>query len=807
MKVIKFGGKSLGGNDAMNRVLNIIEKEANDGNEPLVVVSALGDTTDELIRVMDLAKAGNDYSDVLNKIIGELPAQIDLSEEEQELSRLLEGVYLLRECSPRTTDAILSFGERTASKVVAYKLIERGLQAKAVDAGELFVTDSEYGNAAILEEESLSRTRNYFNSFPDNTIPVVTGFIARNINGDRTTLGRNGSNYSAALLANYVDATALDNYTHVDGIYTAHPEIVLDALKIKELSYSEAAELSQFGANILHYKTIDPLREKSIPLRILNSFHEDGVYQEGTLVTATPTEKKGIRALAALTGKALIHFEGYEMKGKSGIDARIFTALQKMDVSVSMVTQVSSERGIGIVVDESNADRAVKALSEEFSAELSRGLTTELFAEYGLSVVALVGVDLEHLDRPYSALVRNHVTPRLISNAVPDNTLCLLVNSDEVPLALNVIHGELFHRDRRIHIAVVGHGTVGGALIEQIVRQRTSICEQKNLDLCIFAVANSRKILLDKKGVGEAWRSRIKEAQDTQNPIADIIKYAHDHHLENTIFVDNTASEAIADSYFELVESGFDLVSSNKIFNIGDYDKYLGLRKLLAENRKCYRYEANVGAGLPLIENLQLLHLSGDRITSIRGLFSGSLSYIFNLLSDGADFREVMNAAINEGYTEPDPRIDLCGTDVARKVLILARELDIPCELNDVEVQNLVPPHLRDMDKTSFLEHMDELQEYIYDNCEVPEGYVLRYVGELTTPHSGNGVKLTCNVQALPRDSALGRVRGADSCFEIYTESYGSLPMVIQGAGAGADVTARGVFGDILRTAERRIYP
>lgn len=807
MKVIKFGGKSLGNDDAIDNVVAITQKEINANKAPLLVVSALGKTTDRLLELIKMACSGEEYSDALNNIKTSLSSEIDFSSEIEELSGLLKGISLLRECTPKTSDAVLSFGERIAAKTVAARLNKKKIKAIAVDAGDLLVTDSDFGNASILSELSLSRTKEFFASFPSNTTPVVTGFIARDMNGNRTTLGRNGSNYTAALLANYLEASILDNYTHVDGIYTAHPDIVVDALKIKELNYSEAEELSQFGANILHYKTIMPLREKNIPLRILNSFHPNGIEQEGTLVSNNPSATKGITALATLRGKALIHFEGYEMKGKSGIDARIFTSLQKANISVSMVTQVSSERGMGIVVDEQDAENAVAALSSEFALELSKGLTSELFAEHGLSVVALIGVDLAHLDRPYSALVRHQVTPRLISNAIPNNTLCLLIKSTDVPLALNIIHGELFHRERRIHIAIVGHGTVGGVLIDKLIQQRYAICSQKALDLRIFAIANSKRLLLDKEGIGSQWRYQMESASETTDSILDIIRYAQEHHLENTIFVDNTASEKITNYYFDLVENGFDLVSSNKIFNIGRYDKYSKLRKLLSKNRKSYRYEANVGAGLPLIENLQLLHLSGDKIIAIRGLFSGSLSHIFSLLSEGVDLKTAVVSAIKNGYTEPNPVIDLSGIDVARKVLILARELDIPCEMEDIEVQNLVPSRFATADKEMLIEHIDELEKDILSNSVMEENQHLQYVGELIISPDTKKAKLSCKVQSIDNNSALGRVKGADSCFEIYTESYGSLPMVIQGAGAGANVTAHGVFGDILRTAERRIYP
>ena len=431
---------------------------------------------------------------------------------------------------------------------------------------------------------------------------------------------------------------------------------------------------------------------------------------------------------------------------------------------------------------------------------------TRIYAEKGLAVVAIIGLNLLEFDRPYRALVRNRILPILLSNSVPENTLCLLVRDDEErEKALKVIHGELFERPKRIHLAVIGHGTVGGAFIGQIIQQREQLIVQKNIDLRIFAIADSRHLLLTAAGADATWAKQLEGASFSGDLAEAIIRFSQQQALENVILVDNTSSPLIASHYARYAAEGFDIVSSNKKANIAPYADYRYLRDTLQRHRRSYRYETNVGAGLPLIDNLKLLHLSGERITRIHGLFSGSLSYIFNRLTEEPDrsLRSIVEESARLGLTEPDPREDLSGEDVARKVLILVRELDVPAELSDVRWENPVPEALRSLSVEDFWAHFDELEASIEAlRATAQPDEVLRYVGDIVWDDRQQRATLTAGLRLVPRTSPLGRVSGADSCFEIYTESYGSQPIVIQGAGAGAAVTARGVFGDVLRLAE-----
>ena len=806
MKILKFGGKSLDNGCGIAKVLDIIIDNYRAGESPVVVVSARGKSTDALLALAEQACAGEEYEPALHAFWAHQCQETSLRFEAErvKLERLLSGISLLGECSLRTTDELVSYGEVLSAHYVAHALQERGYLAVPVDSGDFLVTDAHYGGASVFTELSRERCRALFAGLPEGVIPIVTGFIARDEAGRRTTLGRNGSNYSAALLANFLEASLMENYTHVDGIYTANPSIVPEARKIDELSYADAAELSQFGAEILHIKTIEPLQERGIPLRVLNTFSY-GEESNGTLVTSHPRDKV-VRALASLSGKALIHFEGRNMLGRSGIDARIFRAFEAAEVSVSLIAQGSTERGTAIVVDEEEADRAVEALKQEFHHDLQAGFVTRIYAEKGLAVVAIIGLNLLEFDRPYRALVRNRILPILLSNSVPENTLCLLVRDDEErEKALKVIHGELFERPKRIHLAVIGHGTVGGAFIGQIIQQREQLIVQKNIDLRIFAIADSRHLLLTAAGADADWAAQLEGASFSGDLGEAIITFSQQQALENVILVDNTSSPLIASHYARYAAEGFDIVSSNKKANIAPYTDYRYLRDTLQRHRRSYRYETNVGAGLPLIDNLKLLHLSGERITRIHGLFSGSLSYIFNRLTEEPDrsLRSIVEESARLGLTEPDPREDLSGEDVARKVLILVRELDVPAELSDVRWENPVPEALRSLSVEDFWAHFDELEASIEAmRATAQPDEVLRYVGDIVWDDRQQRATLTAGLRLVPRTSPLGRVSGADSCFEIYTESYGSQPIVIQGAGAGAAVTARGVFGDVLRLAE-----
>ena len=801
MKVLKFGGKSLANGEGLNKVISIIENKISEGEKITVVVSARGSATNNLETILNKSLKGECYEKDFQafKDYQKVPLKtIDFSEEFSVLEKLFSGVSLLRDFSKKTKDNILAQGELLAVKMVSELLNNKNIKANITDARTLIKTDDNFGKAQPISQLSKDNVIQYFKKH-NTGVNVVTGFIASNIKNETTTLGRNGSNYTAALIANYLDAEELQNYTHVNGIYTANPEFVEDAQKIRELSFSEANELANFGTTILHAKTIIPLVEKNINLRILNTFNSD---DEGTLITAKPNSKE-VTSLSVLDNVALLNLEGRGLLGKSGVDARIFGALANKDISVSIVSQGSSERGIGLIINEDQATQAVIALEREFENDFYSQDVNKIHVVDDVSVISIIGIELSSFHKPFNALIKNQITPLLFNNTVTGRNVSLVVKKSQLHKAMNVIHGEIFGISKKINIAIFGHGLVGSALINQILKSKHDIEARKGINLNVFSIANSKKLLLNKNGVDSNWGTNIKSTIQ-KNTIAEVIAYAKTHHLENLIAVDNTASPAFHDNYIPLVEAGFDLVSSNKIANTISHKFYKELRVKLKENNKQYLYETTVGAGLPLIDTIKLLHESGENITRIRGVFSGTLSYLFNNFSvENKPFSTIIQETIDKGFTEPDPREDFSGNDVARKLLILARELDLQNEFEDVSIQNLIPEAYQNISVEAFLKQLNVLDdEFQKIKDHQKPGHVLRYVGDLFGDLSKDKGNLEVKLVSIPEDSTLGHVKGSDAIFEIFTESYGEQPIVIQGAGAGAEVTARGVFGDILRLSK-----
>ncbi len=803
IKILKFGGKSLSNGEGLERVLDIIATKVKNKQNIAIVLSAREKATDHLEEILEKAAKGKEYKqdfEALEKYQKHTYTNVNLSAEFKGLAKLYEGVSLLGDYSAKIKDEVLAYGELIAAKLVTKLLIGKGIKAKLVDTREVIKTDANFGDAKVLEAESKEKVLLKFSELPKDTIAVVTGFIASTLDGETTTLGRNGSNYSAALLANFLDAEELQNYTHVDGIYTANPDYVPEAQRLSNLSYAEANELANFGTTILHAKTIIPLIEKNIPLRILNTYNDD---IEGTLISAK-SSKEGIKSLSVIEDVAMINIEGRGLLGKVGVDARIFKALQASNISVSIVSQGSSERGIGFVVKKDKAKRAKLALENEFSQDFDYQDINVITIIDDVSIISIVGQDLSTFHNPFNALIKNQIVPLLFNNTVSGKNVSLVVKKTDLYKALNVMHGQIFGISKKINIVIFGHGNVGGTLIDQILKSTKTIKARKSLDLRIFGIANSRKLLLDHKGVNKNWKNNLN-LKGNSYELKDVFEFAKRHHLENLIAIDNTASSDFVANYFEFVERGFDLVSSNKIANTLRYDFYRLLREELQKNQKQYLYETNVGAGLPLIDTIKLLHLSGENITRIKGVFSGSLSYIFNTFSEvDKPFSAIVKDAMRKGFTEPDPREDLSGNDVGRKLLILARELDLHNEFADIHIENLIPKKLQDGDADFFLGNLEVLDTK-FDEIKKNQqpNHVLRYVGDLHGNLQKEKGVLDVKLISVPKGSALGQVKGSDSIIEIYTESYGEHPLVIQGAGAGAAVTARGVFGDILRIAEK----
>ncbi len=803
MKVLKFGGKSLANGEGLKNAINIIASKIKAGENITIVASARGNSTDELEEILEKAANNKSYKEQLEafkKYQLEVAEKVDFSEEFLKLDTIFEGVQLLEDYSQKIKDEVLAQGELLSVKLIESLLKERNINANAVDARQLIITDDNFGEAQPISSLSKENVIAHFQKYNGTTVHIVTGFISSNQKKQTTTLGRNGSNYTASLLANYLDAEELQNYTHVNGIFTANPDLVADAKKIEQLSFSEANELANFGATILHAKTIIPLLEKNINLRILNTFNKN---DKGTLITSKPIAK-GIKSISVLENVALLNFEGRGLLGKVGVDARIFKALSDRDISVSIISQGSSERGIGLIINKDKATEAVLALEKEFENDFYSQDVHQISIVDRVAVISIIGQDLSEFHHPYNALIKNQIVPLLFNNTITGKNVSLVVKKEELHKAVNVIHGQIFGIAKKINIAIFGKGLVGGTLINQIIENVTSVLERRKIQLNIFAIANSTKVLLNENGVSNNWEYELLQKGTENSSIEAVIQFAKEHHLENLIAVDNTANADFVSNYIPLVEAGFDLASSNKIANTISFSFYKKLRAKLKEYKKEYLYETNVGAGLPLIDTIKLLHESGENITRIKGVFSGSLSYLFNQFSsDDISFSTVLQEAIDLGFTEPDPREDLCGNDVARKLLILARELDLENEFEDIAIENLIPTEYREVSSDAFLSNLSQLNSTFQEKkLAQKENHVLRYIGDLSGDLFQNKGQLEVKLVSVSKNSPLGSLKGSDTIFEIYTESYGEQPIVIQGAGAGAKVTARGVFGDILRLAK-----
>ncbi|MGB5370299.1 MAG: aspartate kinase, partial [Flavobacteriaceae bacterium] len=529
IKILKFGGRSLSNGEGLERVLEIIAGKVNGGENIAVVLSAREKATDQLEQLLEMAAKGKDYRkdfDAFEKYQKHTFANVNLSEEFRSLAKLFEGISLLGDYSPKIKDEVLAYGELISAKLITKLLIGKGTQAQLLDAREFMVTDDTFGDAKLLEQISKEKVLLAFAKLKPATVPVITGFIGATEVGETTTLGRNGSNYSAALLANFLDAEELQNYTHVDGIYTANPDFVHEARRIDNLSYAEANELANFGATILHAKTIIPLIEKNIPLRILNTFNKDN---EGTLISAK-SSKEGIKSLSIIEDVAMINLEGRGLLGKVGIDARIFKTLEANNISVSIISQGSSERGIGLVVKRNRANQAKQALDKEFSTDFLAKDINLISVVNDVSVISIVGQDLSTFHKPYNALIKNQIVPLLFNNTVSGKNVSLVVKRSDLHKALNVMHGQIFGISKKINLAVFGHGNVGGTMIDQILQSAGSIESRKGLDLKIFAVANSKKVLLNKNGVPKGWKAVMKEKGEPYQ-VSDIITFAKQHHL------------------------------------------------------------------------------------------------------------------------------------------------------------------------------------------------------------------------------------------------------------------------------------
>jgi aspartokinase/homoserine dehydrogenase 1 len=793
MKILKFGGKSLANGEALKKTIQIII-DAQKRDEIAVVVSARGNNTNELLKMVEMAALGNDVSNSLQSFIAYQKAalpDLSLDFEYSELFTLLNAIKTIGFSNSSITAKVEAYGELISTKVISAILNKKGVQAQRVDAREIFVTQTN-DNSTIDFDTSQNSTIEHWKTIAPKTVAIVTGYIASDLGGNTTTLGRNGSNFSATLLANFLNATEVQNWTNIDGLYTADPSLVRNAIRIQSLTYKEANELAQFGASILHGKTILPLIEKQIPLIIKNSFNPKSA---GTVVNSTGLGK-GIKAVNVIKDCALISIEGKGLLGTIGIDGRIFSALSNENISVRLIAQASSERSIGFVVNQVDADKSIELLQKEFKSELSTNDVSEISSNDQIAIIAITGRHNFALEKAISGLRKNKIWLHLMTNSINGEHISLVISKKDIVKAVNVVHNQVFGAIKTINVVSLGKGTVGKTLIKQILATSEKLIEKRKLFIKVVGIANSSKFLFKENGVNENWESDLIESK-ISNGLENILQILAESNLENIVVIDNTANQNIAENYEQIVRSGFDIIASNKIANTLPFSTFENFRNALKQKNRHFFYETNVGAGLPIIDTIKQMVLSDEEITSIKGVFSGSLSYIFNRFSEeDKPFSEILFEAKKQGFTEPDPREDLAGNDVARKLLILAREIGLNNNLEDIEIVNLIPESLREVVTLKDFENQLEVVDRYYADIKarLNDNQVLRYIGELNQ----NG-EMAVKLITVEKGSPLSNLKGADSLIEIYTNSYGEKPIIIQGAGAGAAVTARGVYSDLIR--------
>ena len=814
MKVLKFGGTSVGSVKSILSLKKIVEAEAR--TQPVVVVvSALGGITDKLLATSQMALKGDDrwreefdamvtrHHQMIDTIITDDKKRVDLFNKVDQLFDQLKsiyyGVFLIHDLSEKTQAAIVSYGERLSSNIVA-SLIKGGVRMNSRD---FIRTERKNGKHILDSELTVKLVKEFFapicSDTASKTVAVVPGFISRDRDtGETTNLGRGGSDYTAAIIAAALDAEVLEIWTDVDGFMTADPRVIKTAYTINELSYIEAMELCNFGAKVIYPPTIYPVCVKNIPIKVKNTFNPD---HPGTLIKDhIENDQKPIKGISSIKGTTLITVTGLSMVGVIGVNRRIFTTLANKGISVFMVSQASSENSTSIGVRDEDADAAVDALNEQFAKEIETGAMFPMHAESGLATIAIVGENMKHTPgiagKLFGTLGRSGISVIACAQGASETNISFVVDGKFLRKSLNVLHDSFFLSEYKVlNLFICGIGTVGGMLIEQIRSQYEELMRRNGLKLNVVGIASSKKYLLDRDGIDlSTYKEQLANAPLPDQKLSDAIVQMN---IFNSVFVDCTASKEIAGLYQTFLEHNISVIAANKLAASSDYDNYLRLKKTARDRGVWFRYETNVGAGLPIIGTINDLRNSGDKILKIEAVLSGTLNFIFNEIAADVPFSETVRRAKDQGYSEPDPRIDLSGTDVVRKLVILTREAGYKVEQQDVEKHLFVPDSYFEGSVEDFWAKLPALDADFEARRQQLEANGKRWRFVATMEHGKTNVSL----KEVDRNHPFYNLEGSNNIVLLTTERYKEYPMQIQGYGAGASVTAAGVFANIMSIA------
>ena len=812
MKVIKFGGTSVATSKSLKNVFSIIENEK---ENTIVVVSALGGITDLLHDF--ISSKGNSSVDYLkeieerhleiihglSKVENQSALLSFLKQQLNELETILEAVSTIDEITKKTISKVLSFGEILSSKIIFELLNQRGNDISYLDSREIIFTKYHNNNEIIDEEKTgISISNNI--ELIDSKLIIMPGFIATDSNNEISNLGRGGSDYTASVMANYTNSEALEIWTDVSGVFSANPKIVKNSKAIESLSYKEAMELSFFGAKVIYFPTLQPLIEKSIPAYIKNTFDKDAV---GTCISnkGENNEESTIKGISHIEKISLINFEGSGMVGVPGFSKRFFGALSERGINVIMITQASSEFSICVAVKESDANNAKISIDKEFEYEISQRKINECQIENSLSNIAIVGDKMKSKKgvsgKLFSTLGNNNINIRAIAQGASERNISIIIDEKDNTKALNSLHEAFFENNcKNLHLFITGVGNVGSNLIRQISDQKKSLEETLGLKMKVMALSNSKKMLLSDTEIDLTdWKSKL-DSSNIKSDNDKFLDFSIKQNLRNSLFIDNTANSDITVNYNKYLKNGIGIVTCNKIACSSELEKYLDLKSLSRTHNAPFLYETNVGAALPIINTLNNLINSGDQITKIEAVLSGTLNYIFNTFNKENSFYEVVKKAVDLGYTEPDPKIDLCGIDVSRKILILARESGKKIEFSDVQNISFLPDEsINTESKEEFLESIKNNNDHFNKMLDkaLKNKSRLKYVASLIDG------KASVSLKEINEDHPFYNLQGSDNITVFHTDRYKDSPLVVKGAGAGGEFTASGVFADIIKASKK----